>query len=1493
MPWHRALLGALAATSLALAPGPASAGEVVPTVQGSLVKQQQAELQRLLEERGAKLPELKASPSSLAGRPEGKEPRAGSELLGALRNQNRELQRVRQELEALKSQAPAVTAAPAPAAPAAVVAAPAKEAAAPAAEEEEEEEEEGGSAFAALNLVGILAAGGLYGYQTIQKKQAAEAEEAYKAKLEAERGNVGELKTQLGVVKEAVQREQDLSDKIRKEAMSAAAAASRQIELEREAKEAVSREKSLVERSLQAEQQLAEAMRKEAAATAEALEAERAAKFAADAEARELQRVLEETNKSLESERAFARKLGQQAAQTKEELQAALKASSELASRKAELEGDLQDEQDHVAELEAAAADFEAQLVSATEAAEKQKAAYEKLGKESMSLKDAMTVMKQRSAEMAVKAQKQADEAAAEREAADARYQELSDELASERQRIASMEAELSETQSRLARSAQEVERLKGELRSANATVESLKQDVKDLAKQVADAEAALATEQQASTEARAESVSLRSELASVQSELSGLSNKLAQESSEKAELQAAVEALRKQYTEVGDRLEQEQGLVLQLRKESGELRKAMSELETKNRTLAVNLQQREADFKQKVAAVELDLGKARQLDLGKARQAAEAERAARQDAAAAVAKLEGVIQGVRAEMIQAQEASNLATAELNQERSARLTAEQQVLKLRGQLDMIAQAEEAAREQAAQSLKALQGEFEEAKAKLDQIKAAKPKATTATKKAAAAPAADKSAAPAAEKPAAKAAEPAKPAAAPAKAAAEPAAPPKAAAEPAKPAAAPAKAAAEPAKPAPAAAAPAKAAAAPAEPPKPAKKAAVAEAAPASAKAEEAAAENGNGHKTEAAEAAEAKQPVAVAAAAAASSEPAAAPKKRGRKKASAKNPPFICGAANDCKTSGCSCPKAAPFCSDQGACLAVRSVPTVLFSTRFAGYTVDTFGSQQRERFLADFLAAAAQTTGLPIEVLTVRILAVRDASPTRRLQDASSSSSVVVDASLTVDTPQNPQLGQNGTTSVVDNLLLEPAALLAAFDSGPGNLLEVPDGGVQLNGTPVKTAAEQPVGDVVCAPTQNCLDTIVCRCPTDAPNCLTATTSSGAAGLCVPTPGAPEIVAVNYGTTTWKVYADIRAPAADGGAAITVYRVAGKDVNGALIFEAQGAGTAIAGGLLRFNFANSFPYETAISFSAVANNSRGAGPESAAFPFTTPPPQYRLAKVNSLLPASTDGTVPYDTWFVYFLTGPTASLDIVSLASQVPPAPASLTSSAPEGITGALKLVTLDATYKDKAYAGVFFPPAQSSSTPGSPTQGGLFGRVLFKTFANAASTRLSYDWYRLNQANADQYAAPTLRLVLNSPSVNKLVNLVWEPYWQPPVNHKPPFDQWVNEAITATSGSNRPVDTLYGNNDPAGSTSGGGWWVNECKSVLNYGGTQACGDVVRSLKAISDYYSVRSPGYMDDAYIIGITMALSNPNSIGYASNIEVEYDGQRLKWQFEPAA
>lgn len=46
---------------------------------------------------------------------------------------------------------------------------------------------------------------------------------------DAERNNVSDLKSQLSTVQEAVTREQDLSEKIRREAMSAAASAARQV----------------------------------------------------------------------------------------------------------------------------------------------------------------------------------------------------------------------------------------------------------------------------------------------------------------------------------------------------------------------------------------------------------------------------------------------------------------------------------------------------------------------------------------------------------------------------------------------------------------------------------------------------------------------------------------------------------------------------------------------------------------------------------------------------------------------------------------------------------------------------------------------------------------------------------------------------------------------------------------------------------------------------------------------------------------------------------------------------------------------------------------------------------------------------------------------------------------------------------------------------------------------------------------------------------------
>ena len=152
------------------------------------------------------------------------------ELLRELRRENVELQRLRQELESTQQQQrqqPAAAAAPAAAPASPSSAAPTAPAAAPAAAEEEEEG--GGGAMGALNLVGILAAGGLGGYLTIQRREAEAAESAFQTQLASEQGTVDGLRSQLGEVQGAMAREQELGERLRKEAMSAAASAQRQV----------------------------------------------------------------------------------------------------------------------------------------------------------------------------------------------------------------------------------------------------------------------------------------------------------------------------------------------------------------------------------------------------------------------------------------------------------------------------------------------------------------------------------------------------------------------------------------------------------------------------------------------------------------------------------------------------------------------------------------------------------------------------------------------------------------------------------------------------------------------------------------------------------------------------------------------------------------------------------------------------------------------------------------------------------------------------------------------------------------------------------------------------------------------------------------------------------------------------------------------------------------------------------------------------------------
>ena len=122
----------------------------------------------------------------------------GSELLRELRRENMQLQQAKQQLEAASKlssggglpQALAPTFAPpaaTPPTPPAPAAPQAAKAVAPAAAAKEEAEEEGGggggSAFGALNLVGIIAAGGLTGYLSLQRKDAEQAQASFEKQL--------------------------------------------------------------------------------------------------------------------------------------------------------------------------------------------------------------------------------------------------------------------------------------------------------------------------------------------------------------------------------------------------------------------------------------------------------------------------------------------------------------------------------------------------------------------------------------------------------------------------------------------------------------------------------------------------------------------------------------------------------------------------------------------------------------------------------------------------------------------------------------------------------------------------------------------------------------------------------------------------------------------------------------------------------------------------------------------------------------------------------------------------------------------------------------------------------------------------------------------------------------------------------------------------------------------------------------------------------------
>jgi len=66
-------------------------------------------------------------------------------------------------------------------------------------------------------------------------------------------------------------------------------------------------------------------------------------------------------------------------------------------------------------------------------------------------------------------------------------------------------------------------------------------------------------------------------------------------------------------------------------------------------------------------------------------------------------------------------------------------------------------------------------------------------------------------------------------------------------------------------------------------------------------------------------------------------------------------------------------------------------------------------------------------------------------------------------------------------------------------------------------------------------------------------------------------------------------------------------------------------------------------------------------------------------------------------------------------------------------------------------------------------------------------------------------------------------MLTCVQEPYWQPNVN-LPKRQQWVSEAMTATSGSSNPVEQKYGN--AGGALS----WSQRTASALLQLAAKAC---------------------------------------------------------------
>lgn len=611
-------------------------GGVDPAMASNLTAQGRgtaAELQSILEQRGTKLPALTSSPNERKVEVASK---SGSsrELIQELRRQNMEIKELKAELEGVDTKKRAVsssTRAPGPsnAAPAA-----------PSVSVASDSSDGGWGALPVLNVLGIFAAAGLGGFLTLQRKDAEEAKVAYESKIELEQGIVKNLQDDLGSIKSLLDGEKAIVEKIKRESATASSEYARQLGLEKASKELVEKEKRLIEQSLSTEQRLAAALRVEGEKTSELLEAERAAKFAADAEATQLKAQLSEVYGALEEEKREVQKWQADTEQANKRLSEARSVNEALEKDNSALEEDLEERAARIAELNAAAAALQDQIQNANAVNASQSDIIARIGKETMNMQEAMSVMRAQAAERALAAHREREEAQKERERYEKEANEFRTEIIDAQNTIRRLEGEICDAKDEIQRANAELAATRQELSKAQESMDSMKQEISTLTDKIYDAEKALGQEQ-------GDNVALRSQLAALQSEISGITSSLETERAEKQQLLDAVEQLREEYNSMSERVESEQSTVLSLRKEASELKKTIADLETKNRTLGSNLIQVEEQSRSKLADVEKRL-EAAEMSSGTAL-------SSRDDAYLAIDKLEGVIKMLQEDMAESE----------------------------------------------------------------------------------------------------------------------------------------------------------------------------------------------------------------------------------------------------------------------------------------------------------------------------------------------------------------------------------------------------------------------------------------------------------------------------------------------------------------------------------------------------------------------------------------------------------------------------------------------------------------------------------------------------------------------------------------------------------------------------------------------------------------------------------------------------------------------